>query len=217
MMAAACASTPQISSSHHYKLDPGQMHAVTYTARGRGAYVLRDKDNKWTKLCAEPFPDAVASESAQRETGLDVQAALTYAAIAGNLGLKSNDLQKASADIVDVAERTEVVLVLREALYRVCEANLNGTLTAEDTKAAFDGILSTARSLGQRNVTTALVKSLELEKDAATKAKIVQAIVTIALAEAGAASSDATIKAALFGKAIEGLHLKKPEEEPPGG
>ncbi len=214
LLATACGSTPVIPSSAHYKLDNAQMHAVAYTARGRGAYILRGQDNV-TKLCSEPFPDAVANEAASRNTSVDLQASLTYAALATSLGLKSADIQSAAATISDVAKRTEVVLVLREALYRVCEANLNGTLTNKETKDVFDSILRTARIMGRRDLTTALTSALKSESTAEVKTRIINAIATIAIAEASASTDDKDLRKLLFDKAVENLNLTPPPETTP--
>ncbi len=74
-------------------------------------------------VCAEPSPDALIAAAATGNLALspEGQDALkiggSYAEAVGELG-----------------ERTAVIQMLRDSLYRGCEANMNGLLTAEDYK-----------------------------------------------------------------------------------
>lgn len=167
---SGCARTPQAVTrpSEMYPLQtkkPGDGYAVTYDARGRGAYLVKvgteattGPDGKPTTtkrsglvFCAEPPPDAAANVSANREVNAAIEAMVKMkvveVAAKGSGGTKDS----ASSEIASVATRTELVLLMRDALYRICEMNANGVLSDERAEEVFRQVLSTARTLGQRD------------------------------------------------------------------
>lgn len=90
--------------------------AVTYPTELRAAYFFNKGDT--TYYCAEPFPDVAldtlekisAELSAKLPKGIDAK------------GKLSTEL---SAKIVQLAGRTELILLAREMLYRACELTIN--------------------------------------------------------------------------------------------
>ena len=87
-------------------------YAVTYPSDIRGAYFIKKGSN--VRICAEPAPD-VALDTLQKLTA-DISAKL--AATEEGSAKFSSEL---SAKVVQLAGRTELLLLAREMLYRACE------------------------------------------------------------------------------------------------
>jgi|CXWL01.1.fsa_nt_gi hypothetical protein len=129
-MALAIISAPAISGcanlSSLTKIQPipsDGNHWLVYDATRRGAYVRKGADGK-VSICAEPFPDSVYSFI--NKLNLPISAAGEKGEIAADL----------TANAIQLAGRDRMVLVAREALFRLCEANANGSLKEGE---AFDG------------------------------------------------------------------------------
>lgn len=165
-----CARTPQAVTrpSEMYPLQtkkPGDGYAVAYDARGRGAYLVKASTESTTGadgkpgtvkrsglvFCAEPPPDVAANVSANREVNAAVEALVKLKAVEVAAKGSGGTKDSASSEIASVATRTELVLLMRDALYRICEMNANGVLSNEQAEAVFRQVLSTARTLGQRD------------------------------------------------------------------
>ena len=83
----------------------------TYTKDGKNY----NETGKLTRVCAEPSPDAMTAYAAQlsaKKEGAD------------NLGLGLTGSYQGSAAFVGM--RTQTIQLLRDQLYRLCEANMNG-------------------------------------------------------------------------------------------
>lgn len=152
---AACANTTRevIEPSTHRRLQkrPGGKsdgHAITYDSRGRGAYLTADK---LMKLCAEPPPDASANLDAKSDFSGTLKALAEHEAIKASLEGSVQRSQAASSTVADVATRTELVLFMRDALYRICEMSFNQVLTPAEARDAFNDVISAGRALGQRD------------------------------------------------------------------
>jgi hypothetical protein len=76
---------------------------------------------KWTRVCAEPSPDALSSFSASvgasvlRPSGSTTQAGISTSEAAAFIGL-----------------RTQSIQLMRDAMYRACEAYMSGAIGEED-------------------------------------------------------------------------------------
>lgn len=107
---------------------PAEAGAFTYPASIRGAYVRPAETKQF--ICAEPFPDAATDESNKLATKLAAEIAkqlsvtgVSESSLTGTASAESS-LDR-SLKIVELSGRSELVLVMREALYRVCEASYN--------------------------------------------------------------------------------------------
>ena len=104
-------STPANSIS----LD-GKQRMVIVTDRG-------GSKNNARVVCAEPSPDALVGIAASASAGLSVS------------GKASAELATSLAEAVQtVGRRTQTIQLLRDGLYRACEAYLNGAITAQEYK-----------------------------------------------------------------------------------
>lgn len=90
--------------------------AITYPTELRGAYIFKPGNS--VSFCAEPSPDI----------GIDAVKKLTSDLSGASNGITVNE--KLSADIsdkvVELAGRSELVLLARDLLYRACELNKSG-------------------------------------------------------------------------------------------
>lgn len=164
-------------SSSLYQMNGNSGYAVTYDSRGRGAYVAvterieRDENKNpigkflQLKLCAEPTPDASANLGYNSQTRASVDASLTYQAVTAGAKVGVDNIQAITSTLADVAQRTELVLVMRDMLYRVCELHLNGVLDNDKTAAAFAHVIGVTAVLGQRDTVGRLL-TLLANKDA---------------------------------------------------
>lgn len=157
-----CANTTRnvTSSAEHHRMKkrPGanaDAHAITYDSRGRGAYIK--PGSEFVKLCAEPPPDASANLQAESEFTAKLAAAAEYEAIKATFDGDIDRSQSASSTVTDVATRTELVLFMRDAMYRICEMHFNGVIDGEKAESLFSEVVSAARVLGQRDNVAKLV------------------------------------------------------------
>ncbi|MCY1065588.1 hypothetical protein OV090_12480 [Nannocystis sp. RBIL2] len=145
-------------------------HVVTYDARQRGAYIVQPGEGaKALKICAEPPPDVAANESAESSIKANLELMVQYSAlqVGGKGGGES--LTKGTSEIADAATRTELVLGMRDMLYRVCEMNANQVLTNEQAAKIFADAMRTTRMLGQRDNVGKLVEVLRVMLESADK------------------------------------------------
>lgn len=54
-----------------------------------------------------------------------------------------------SASVVKLAERTQMVMFLREALYRLCEQSLNQEFDAGEVLSAYNKAIDTAKAIAE--------------------------------------------------------------------
>jgi hypothetical protein len=109
--------------------------AIHLDAQQRLVMVGRDG-----KYCAEASPDAMAAYAAALAAGVSVPG---YGAGSAANGSQSN--------IADIGLRTQSITLMRDALYRLCEATANGTVSA----------LSATQLLARSQDLTAVVVAVE--------------------------------------------------------
>jgi hypothetical protein len=102
---------------------PAQLRTIT-NKNEQGSYIS----------CAEPGPDVAMSDTFKLITGITADSST------GNKATLNNDLQT-STTALELAGRTQTVLLAREFLYRTCEAASNDWLGKDDVKAAHLQIL----------------------------------------------------------------------------
>lgn len=86
-------------------------------------------------VCAEPAPDIAQNLTSK------IEAQAAYAGATG--GLSSDLTYKA----MELAGRNSTILFLRECLYRICEAYMNGALLRKDLVAIYQGVIVTAAQM----------------------------------------------------------------------
>lgn len=112
----------------------GDVQWLNYDATRRGGFVL-PADSKH-KVIAEPAPDAIVSSAFDLLAKADLKG-------------ESGEVQvKYAENVAELASRHETVLVLREALYRLSELNINQAVSdADHLKAMYEQALSAVTDL----------------------------------------------------------------------
>lgn len=117
-----------------HDVSEAKAHWIEYDASRRGA-LLRTEDGK-IRGCAEPAPDI----------GLSLLSKLKLQPEGVTAPVLDTEL---SSTVVALAGRTQVVLTLRESLYRICEAYMNGALSGPDVKSLFGDTLKAAQTIAE--------------------------------------------------------------------
>lgn len=132
------------------KLGDSGVEAITYPGQIRAAYAV-SKDST-VRYCAEPPPDValstiekIAAEAkATTESGLEGEGKLSA---------------EASTTALELAGRTQLVLLAREMLYRACELSLNRSdVNEEDVIDMYKAVVELVRTLGAASLVEAQTK-----------------------------------------------------------
>lgn len=135
---SGCASMTAPARTH--ALDPSKPYVVDYDASRRGAYILPAEGS--LKVCAEPAPD-VALESITK-----IIAELKLA----DPNVDAKTQLEFQTKVVELAGRTQLVLVLRESLYRLCEQGANGQVNSEQIASLYKQALDTVLKLAETDL-----------------------------------------------------------------
>lgn len=98
---------------------------LNYDAERRGAVIL-PKDGDY-QYCAEPAPDVARS---------------LINKIQADIKDRGNGSIESDVNAIELAGRTNTVLIAREALYRLCEININKSLSGAEVVKMFDATIS---------------------------------------------------------------------------
>lgn len=146
-------STPQ-RQAKILQVNP-TVQAVTYPSDVRGAYVIQRDDG--VRVCAEPAPD-VALDSLQKLTAeLSAQLAPTEEG-------KAKVSSELSAKVVQLAGRTELLLLARELLYRACELSNNAHVDDKTVVELYDRVARLVEHLGQADKASAEAELLREQR-----------------------------------------------------
>lgn len=162
---AGCSSLTSPARVH--ALADGKGYWIDYDASRRGT-VLVGQDPATQKFafrsCAEPAPDVALSFASK------IESQLSYKEITGQA---KGDL---AISAVKLADRSQMVMFFREALFRLCEISVNQSLTNGEISVLYTKIIDTALRLGSD-------KAIDADIQIA-KANLAQAEATIATAAA---------------------------------
>ena len=124
---SGCATFAPLTSHQYIGDKSGQW--LTYDSTRRGTLIVESPDGK-VRSCSEPAPDTAYSfsnaikangESGGTTAGVDVTLAATIAELAG---------------------RDNLVLLARDAMYRLCEASANGMITSGQYAELYGAVLT---------------------------------------------------------------------------
>lgn len=105
--------------------------AMSLTLDGSKRSILVNKKNG--RFCSEPPPDAIAQ----------IAAKLTASLSAPNAGVQASGTGNLDVNILSLFQRSQGVQVLRDGMYRVCEAYLNEAIEAGDYRSQMVQLVST--------------------------------------------------------------------------
>lgn len=110
------------------ELKPDQSYWMSYDASRRGAIIVAEGTH--VKTCAEPTPDVAMSF---------VNTLKGDYTLPGNTSATGVDASF-NATAMALAGRDNVVLLAREALFRICEGSINGTIAQADVRPLFENV-----------------------------------------------------------------------------
>lgn len=129
MVAPGCANfSPLVTSRAIPQNGP---HLITYDASRRGT-LFTVENGKVTAACAEPAPD----------TGYDLSNSFKVGGKGGKTPAEVSLDVALTAKVVELAGRDNLVLLTREAMFRLCEAEANGFFKNEAYVKKFGQILN---------------------------------------------------------------------------
>jgi hypothetical protein len=141
------------------------LNLVSYTVTTRGAYIWPADGGR--HVCAEPPPDLALTTA--REISANLKAA---AQTLGNIGAPSIDAggaAKLSSAAIELAGRSQIVLLTREFLYRECELAANfepGTPGYDALAAQYRGILDVVVKLAEAEKSRAAAELIAIQVEA---------------------------------------------------
>jgi phosphopantothenate synthetase len=144
-----------VKDDQTYVLDTNSNRRASYVHKGA-------KDGKWY-LIAEPPPDTALTSTVNAAVSLALK---TPAGVDAN----GSASLAVTQSIVNLAERTQAVIILRDSLYRLSEAYSNGILEPGEYKAEFDSVIAKVTTLAEAQKATAEAQKATAESDTA-KAK----------------------------------------------
>jgi hypothetical protein len=125
LVTAVCLGCTHNSPYTYQTSQFGQTTILTTDASKRSIFLhLGDKEKKF---CSEPAPDAIGTIAAHLAANLAASPGPTSKA-------ESSMQSKTETNIVELFQRSQGVQVLRDGMYRLCEAYLNGAID-KDTYA----------------------------------------------------------------------------------
>lgn len=129
---SGCATLSPLTSHRYIGNKSGQW--LTYDSTRRGTLIVTSPDGK-IRSCSEPAPDTAYSftnalkangESGGTTAGADISLAATIAELAG---------------------RDNLVLLARDAMYRLCEASANGMISSEQYATLYSAVLAQVENI----------------------------------------------------------------------
>lgn len=146
---SGCATFSPLTSHQYIGDKSGQW--LTYDSSRRGTLIIQSPDGK-VRSCSEPAPDTAYSfsnaikanvESGGTTAGADISLAATIAELAG---------------------RDNLVLLARDAMYRLCEASANGMIDDKQYTALYEKVLDQVAniSVASKERSASVNKILEL-------------------------------------------------------
>lgn len=178
------------SPARIHELESGKSYWFDYDATRRGTILVSADSNAKEKVlrsCAEPAPDVALNLASK------IESQLSYKDISGQA---KGDL---AINAVKLAERSQMVMFFREALFRLCEISVNSSLSSTEISNLYGRIIDTALRLGSD-------KAIDVDL---TKIKLELVQVEAAMASAAAQRAQAEADKAKANDAAERQRLQQ--------
>ena len=120
LVLSGCSMFESSARKHSIAADEKTAYWFDYNSHRRGAFIIPDKKN--VKIISEPAPDTVV------ENILKLAGSLNYQSVTGQV---SADL---SQQIIQLGQRSEMIMFLRETMFRLSEAGNNAGWTNLTTR-----------------------------------------------------------------------------------
>ncbi|HIA54023.1 MAG TPA: hypothetical protein EYN91_18355 [Candidatus Melainabacteria bacterium] len=149
---SGCASFQPSTSVH--TLATNQPSFIDMDASRRGVVIIPRADGRGYYSCSEPSPD-VAVETVTR--------ILAEIKLSNGTNIDAKTEMEFKTAIVNLSQRTQTLLFLRESLFRICEQSANQNLTSEQVTKLYELSITTALKLAEADLAknqTELAKEL---------------------------------------------------------
>ncbi len=143
LLLSGCATLNKPARIH--PLTPNAPYITDLDASRRTAILLPRPDGKGMMYCAEPSPDVAYNSILSLVASIQLQ----------NPNIDASTQLQFQQSVVELAQRTETIQFLREALYRLCEQSLNGTMSQATVQQEYDNALKTALALAEADLVKA--------------------------------------------------------------
>ncbi|MGB5852635.1 MAG: hypothetical protein WBG85_10115 [Rhodanobacter sp.] len=128
-----------------------QSYWMSYDATRRGALIIADQTK--VKTCTEPAPDVALSFANALKGDLKLPGGTSATGVDASF----------NATALALAGRDNVVLLAREALFRICEASMNGSINQNDVRPLFEKVFEEVAAIAEAQANKAK-RNAEIEK-----------------------------------------------------
>jgi hypothetical protein len=140
------------SARKHQLVDDGKTaYWFDYNSNRRGAFLI--PDNKKVKIISEPSPDTAM------ENTFKLLGSVNYQSVTGQV---SADL---SQQIIQLGQRTEMIMFLRETMFRLSEAGNNAGWKGANYKTLYEKIVDASVTLAQAEKSQADAEKLKAQTE----------------------------------------------------
>jgi hypothetical protein len=147
----ACANlTPPSQAT---PLEAGKSYWLSYDASRRGS-IIAPTGHK-LRSCSEPAPDVAMSFVSSLKGSLTTPGGASATGVDASLNATAQAL----------AGRDDLVLLAREALFRICEASLNGFIQSADVRPLFQDVFQQVKEIAVAQAQTAKSKATTAEAE----------------------------------------------------
>lgn len=131
-----CAVAPSVGV---HPLEVGRPTVVTTDASARAVIVLPKPDGKGMYSCSEPAPDVAMAAVAKMIADVKTQ----------NPAIDVKTQLEFQTAVVQLAQRSQTLQLLREGMFRACEAGINQNLSAEQVMKLHEVAMQAALKLAE--------------------------------------------------------------------
>jgi hypothetical protein len=130
---------------------------VSYPAEMRGAYIIPGQGQD--TVCSEPAPDVALKSVAELSSKLSAN-------VQGETKLDAEAAAKVTTEAIQLAGRTQLVLVARDMLYSLCSVSRNNRFSPEQVKEIYSQIAQVLTVLATADETNANARYQEARNQA---------------------------------------------------
>ncbi len=141
LLLSGCASFQPSTSVH--SVASNQPTFIDMDASRRGVVIIPRANNQGYFVCSEPSPDVAV------ETVTKILAEIKLAS-GSNIDAKTEMEFKTA--IVQLSQRTQTLLFLRESLFRICEQSINQNLSSEQVTKLYELAITTALKMAEADL-----------------------------------------------------------------
>jgi len=151
LVISLCGCASLTPPSRHHALEEGKTYWLDYDASRRGAIIIPKHEKKNVAICSEPSPD-VALDIVDR-----------FKANVGTGKITVGAEVDVEEQVIQLARRSQTLMFLREALYRLCELSLNYQLNEIMVRDLYEKVIDAAAKMAEAELANAQQSKIEAE------------------------------------------------------